>query len=105
MDYTTIDVTHIPDVAVEDVVTILGEDGDERINVEEVARIAETIPYEITCAVGRRVKRVCVGGEDLVITPQAPLEPMFQRPRARPEELSVPTKLPDEATVRSSDDR
>ena len=105
MDYTTIDVTHIPDVAVEDVVTILGEDGDERIKVEEVARIAETIPYEITCAVGRRVKRVCVGGEDLVLTPQAPLETRAQDPRACPEESKIAAELPSEAAVRSSDER
>ena len=72
MDYTTVDVSDIPDVAVEDVVTILGADGEDRIDVEEIAQIAETIPYEITCAVGRRVQRVCIGGQDLIVTPQSP---------------------------------
>lgn len=106
MDYTTIDVTHIPDVAVEDVVTIIGEDGEERIKVEEIAHIAETIPYEITCAVGRRVQRVCIGGEDLILSPQGPQEAIAHpavaqstKEPAKAQESSP--KSPDEAEVRS----
>jgi alanine racemase len=101
MDYTTIDVTHIPDVTVEDVVTILGEDGEERINVEEIARIAETIPYEITCAVGRRVQRICIGGEDLIVTPQAPREVRARPIEDHPETQSTSAESPDGAGVRS----
>jgi alanine racemase len=100
MDYTTIDVTHIPDVAVEDVVTILGEDGDDRINVEEIARIAETIPYEITCAVGRRVQRIYTGGEDLMVTPQAPGIARAAPSKEVRSESAAPTSL-DEAEVRT----
>ena len=35
----------------------LGTDGDASIPVEELARLADTIPYEILCGIGRRVKR------------------------------------------------
>ena len=61
MDYTTIDVTDVPGVRVGDVVTLLGTDGDLSITVEDVAKDAQTIPYEITCSVGKRVTRVYRG--------------------------------------------
>ena len=63
MDYTTIDVTDLPGVQVGDTATFLGRDGDDCIPVEELARCAGTIPYEITCSIGKRVQRVPVGGE------------------------------------------
>ena len=70
MDYVTIDVGHIRDVGVGDTVTLIGHDGGQSIDVEEVARHADTIAYEITCAVGRRVKRTYVGGAELELSPQ-----------------------------------
>ncbi|MCB9897404.1 MAG: alanine racemase [Planctomycetes bacterium] len=58
MDYTTIDVGDIADVSVGDVVTFLGADGEHVLSVPEVASRIGTIPYEVTCAVGKRVARV-----------------------------------------------
>ena len=72
MDYTTIDVGHVPGVRVGDTVTLFGRAGDQLIPLEEVAREASTIPYEITCSVGKRVKRVYVGGEELPLPSQPP---------------------------------
>jgi len=75
MDYTCIDVGHLPGVRVGDHVTLFGRDGRQVLALEEVARRAETIPYEITCAVGKRVERVYRGaapapeGPDHEITP------------------------------------
>jgi alanine racemase len=57
MDAVTIDVTGITGVAVGDVVTIIGADGDERISAEEVAEWSGTISYEVLTAIGSRVKR------------------------------------------------
>jgi alanine racemase len=57
MDYVTVDVTHVPGVRVDDEVTLVGRDGDERIGVEDLAGWAQTIPYEILCGLGRRVQR------------------------------------------------
>ncbi|MFT5285510.1 MAG: alanine racemase [Planctomycetota bacterium] len=62
MDYTTIDVTDISDAAVGDVVTLIGKDGDQSLIVDEIAERAQTIPYEITCSVGKRVTRIYHGG-------------------------------------------
>jgi alanine racemase len=58
MDYTTLDVTDVPGVEPGDVVTLVGRDGDEEIRVEEIARLLRTIPYEVTCRLGKRVVRV-----------------------------------------------
>ncbi len=57
MDYTTVDVTDVPDASVGDAVTLLGTDGDACIGAEELATLADTISYEILCGIGRRVKR------------------------------------------------
>ncbi len=63
MDYTTIDVGHIPGVTVGDRVTLVGRQGQECVQLEDVARRAGTVAYEISCAVGKRVERVYVGAE------------------------------------------
>ena len=57
MDAITIDVTDIPGAQVGDMVTIIGEDGDERVTAEEVAEWSKTISYEVLTAIGPRVKR------------------------------------------------
>ncbi len=54
MDQFLIDVTHIDDVKMGDVVTIFGKD----LSVDEVAQNAETINYEIVCGISKRVPRV-----------------------------------------------
>jgi alanine racemase len=81
MDYTTVDVGHIRGVQVGDVVTLIGTDGAQTIPAEEVARNADTIPYEITCSVGKRVVRVPRGGTDVVL-PMQVSPAMLASPRA-----------------------
>lgn len=71
MDYITVDVGHIPGVRVGDTVTLIGSDGGETISVEEIARHVDTIAYEITCSVGKRVTRRYVGGESIVLPNQS----------------------------------
>jgi alanine racemase len=58
MDMCLIDVTEIPDVAMGEEVVIFGNQGEAQISVEELAKQAETIPYEILCGVGKRVPRI-----------------------------------------------
>lgn len=58
MSLTVADVTDVPDAAVGDTALVFGRLGDDLLRVEEVARAAETIPYEILCNVGRNVPRV-----------------------------------------------
>jgi alanine racemase len=63
MDLTLVDVTNVPDVALNDRVTLIGSDREtinHAISAEDLARIAGTLSYEITCGVGQRVPRVYV---------------------------------------------
>jgi len=55
MDLTMIDVTEVPGVRVGDEVVLFG---DERVSVEDVARWADTISYEVLSITGKRVPRV-----------------------------------------------
>jgi alanine racemase len=43
------------------IATLIGAQGDDRILCEEVARRLDTINYEITCGISKRVPRVYVG--------------------------------------------
>ena len=58
MDMCMIDLTELPEVEVGDEVEIFGK----RSSVNELAALAETIPYELTCAVSKRVPRVYLRG-------------------------------------------
>ncbi|MBF0152515.1 MAG: alanine racemase [Magnetococcales bacterium] len=57
MDLITVDVTDLPAVTVGTPVTLLGADGAEMIGIEEMATWLGTIPYEVICALGRRLPR------------------------------------------------
>lgn len=71
MDYTTVDVGHIRDLQVGETATLIGRDGDQVITLSELAEKAGTIPYEISCSIGRRVSQVFVGGEQVFVPGQA----------------------------------
>lgn len=58
MDYTTIDVGHVPQAQVGDEATLLGSQETEAIGLYELASWADAIPYEVLCGLGRRVTRV-----------------------------------------------
>ena len=60
MDQTIIDLTEVSDARAGDEVEIISPDPEAPHSVENLARLAGTIPYEITCGLGRRVNRVLV---------------------------------------------
>lgn len=62
MDMTMLDVTDVP-CAVGDIATLIGRDGDESLDVQEVAHIAEMSPYEMLVGLKLRVPRRYFGGE------------------------------------------
>ncbi len=62
MDWTLIDVTDIPQVAVGDEVTLLGCDNGQCITAEEWAQRIDTINYEVFCQISKRVPRLYLGG-------------------------------------------
>jgi alanine racemase len=61
MDLALIDVTDVPGVEVGAVVTLLGSDGELSVTAEELAELAGTISYEVTCGIGPRVGRLHTG--------------------------------------------
>jgi alanine racemase len=63
MDWTLIDVSHIPGVAVGDQVTLLGRDNGNLISADEWAAKVGSISYEVFCQVSKRVPRIYRGEE------------------------------------------
>lgn len=57
MDLTLVDVTGIASAAVGDEVTLIGADGNCTIDAWDHARLCSTVPYEILCAISKRVPR------------------------------------------------
>lgn len=58
MDLTMVDVTDIPeDVVPGDPVVLLGSQGSESVTAEELATLAQTVPYEILCGFSERLPR------------------------------------------------
>ncbi len=62
MDQMMADVTDIPGVRPGDRVTLMGQDGDEQITAEDIARWAGTISYEVLLAATGRVPREWIHG-------------------------------------------
>jgi len=58
MDLTMVDLTDVPEARAGDEVILWGSADDQQISINDVARIAQTISYEMLCTVGRRVARV-----------------------------------------------
>lgn len=58
MDLTMVDLTDIPEVRVGDQVVLWGGAGNDIISVNDVARLVQTISYEMLCTVGKRVPRI-----------------------------------------------
>lgn len=57
MDQIVADVSALKHVEAGDTATLIGTDGDETITVEELARHAQSIPYDILVGIGTRVQR------------------------------------------------
>ena len=66
MDQMMVDVTHIPETAVNDQVTLIGTDGTETITIEQIAAAADSFNYEFACGISRRVCRCYTSGGKIV---------------------------------------
>jgi alanine racemase len=60
MDLTTIDLSHSEALGPGDEVTLLGCEGQVRLDAQQIARTAGTISYNILCSISARVRRVYV---------------------------------------------
>ena len=57
MNITVVDVTKVSEVKLEDEVVIIGEQGQDEVSVEEVAKIIGTINYEVTTRLRESISR------------------------------------------------
>jgi alanine racemase len=58
MDLTMVDLSDVPGSRIGDEVILWGSANEAIISVNDVARLAQTISYEMLCTVGRRVPRI-----------------------------------------------
>lgn len=58
MDLTMVDLSEVPGARIGDEVILWGGANEAIISVNNVARLAQTISYEMLCTVGRRVPRI-----------------------------------------------
>lgn len=61
MNMTMIDVSAVPNVEKEQIVTLLGIDGRHEISAFELAKKIQTIPYEVVTRINPQLPRVIVG--------------------------------------------
>lgn len=64
MDQCFVDVSHVNEVCVGDEVVVYGSQGQETISIESIAKQLQTIPYEVTCSVSKRVPRIYINQEE-----------------------------------------
>ncbi|HLE86048.1 MAG TPA: alanine racemase [Candidatus Brocadiaceae bacterium] len=63
MDQCFVDVTNIKDVSVGDEAVLYGSQGQETVSIESIAKQLNTIPYEVTCSISKRVPRIHINRE------------------------------------------
>lgn len=68
MDQFMVDVTDIPDVKEGDLVTLIGQDGGERITMEELGELSGRFNYELACDLGKRIPRIFYKHNQVVAT-------------------------------------
>lgn len=66
MDQFMVDVSHIPETAQGDLVTLIGEDGGKCITADLLGELSGRFNYELVCDLGKRVPRAFYRGGRLV---------------------------------------
>lgn len=66
IDQSMIDVSHIENVTIDDIITIFGDPKEGYISIGEVAKIMNTIHYETSCLIGKRVPRVYIENGEVI---------------------------------------
>lgn len=58
MDQMMVDVTHIKNAEMDDLVTLIGTDGEETISMEALGDLSGRFNYELACDLGKRIPRI-----------------------------------------------
>ncbi len=60
MNLIMVDITDIPDVALEDEAVLIGKQGEEEITIDQLAAMSGTINYEVTARLNNEITRIIV---------------------------------------------
>lgn len=60
MNISMIEITHIPDLKIEDEVAIIGRQNSDEITADDLASAINTINYEILCRIGEHIPRYLI---------------------------------------------
>ena len=76
MNMFSVDVSHLPNINLEDEVVLLGKQGMEEITAEEIAKTLGTINYEITTRISALLPRIIIyrAGDERIELPTSVLE-------------------------------
>lgn len=66
MDQFMVDVSHIKNVKAGDSVILMGDSEDFSISAEDLAKLQNTINYEIICTIGKRVPRAFIKNNKII---------------------------------------
>lgn len=66
MDMCMADVTNVEGAAIDDEVVLIGQQGDECVDADELSALADTISWEILSGISARVPRVYLRGDSVV---------------------------------------
>jgi alanine racemase len=79
MDMCMVDLTALPAVEPGEIVTLLGRDGEERVDADELATLADTISWDILAGITARVPRLYTRGGEVAsattLTHRLPVDP------------------------------
>lgn len=67
MDQMLVDVSRVKNLTSNEVVTIVGKDGNNEIRIEQLALAADTISNEILCQIKKRLPRIYKGANYIKI--------------------------------------
>ena len=76
MDALMVDITEIPEAQMWDEAVIMGWQGDEEISVHDMAKLKNSVSYDVLTSWRLRLKRKCVNGESSTRTEAARVEPV-----------------------------
>ena len=60
MDACFINITKVENGEIGDVVTLMGQDGDEEISPHDIADLIDSVSYEVISRFGKRLPRVYI---------------------------------------------
>ena len=66
MDQFMVDITDIEDVKVEDMATIIGNDKNEFISIDELGEMSGRFSYELVCDLGKRIPRIYIKDKKVI---------------------------------------